>query len=167
MLGIMVLAASTVGTYIVAYTVTYAQTTLQLPARTGFIAEVASYFVTTATPAAFTLVLGMALLGGLGNFWCGSFFAGLAEALPQSIRSSGFATVYSVAIAAFGGTTQLGITWLIHVIGSAVAPAWYLVGVTAISQVALMLFPETAPARQGPYSSVAIQRSAPARASAR
>jgi hypothetical protein len=50
----------------------------------------------------------------------------------------------------FGGTTQLVVTWLIHVTGSAVAPAWYLMGATAICQVALMLFPETAPVRQRP-----------------
>ncbi|HTT01410.1 MAG TPA: MFS transporter [Steroidobacteraceae bacterium] len=186
-LGFLVLAAGTIGSYIIIYTVTYAQNTLQLPARTGFIAEVASYIVTipaillggylsdrygrwpinvwsnlaflvaiypifawvAAMPSAFTLVLGIALLGGLGNFSLGSFSAGLAEALPQSIRSSGFATVYSVAMAAFGGTTQLVVTWLIHVTGSALAPAWYLVAATAIGQVALLLFPETAPVRQG------------------
>ncbi|HTX05916.1 MAG TPA: hypothetical protein VMD06_08825, partial [Steroidobacteraceae bacterium] len=58
-----------------------------------------------------------------------------------------FGTAYASAIALFGGTTQLVITWLIHVTGSAIAPAWYLVGVTAIGQLAYMLFPETAPVR--------------------
>jgi MFS transporter, MHS family, citrate/tricarballylate:H+ symporter len=185
-LGLIVFAASTVGTYITTYTVTYAQNTLHLSARTGFIAEVASYAVTAptvllggylsdrygrwpinvwsnlaflaaiypvfawvaATPSTLTLVMGMGLLSVLANFCFGSFMAGLAEALPRNIRSSGFATVYSVAIAAFGGTTQLVVTWLIHITGSALAPAWYLVGVTAVGQVGLMLFPETAPARQ-------------------
>ena len=54
--------------------------------------------------------------------------AALTESLPRSIRSSAFGTVYSVSIAAFGGTTQLVVTWLIHVSGSAMAPAWYLLG---------------------------------------
>lgn len=191
-LGLIVLAASTVGTYIFTYIVTYAQTTLHLPARIGFIAELVNYLVTipailiagwlsdrvgrrpiniwgnlafliaiypvfvwvAAKPSAVTLVLGMMVLGALGNVSFGSFCAGLAEALPQNIRGSGFATVYSVAVAAFGGTTQLVITWLIHVTGSALAPAWYLVGATAVGQVALMLFPETAPVCQGPYSSL-------------
>ena len=97
----------------------------------------------------------MALLGALGNLCYGSFSAGLAEALPERIRSSGFAIVYSVAIAAFGGTTQLVITWLLHVTGSALAPAWYLVGATAVGQVALLLFPETAPVRRGADPSAA------------
>lgn len=189
-LGLIVLAASSIGTYIITYTVTYAQNTLRLPARTGFLAEMASFVVTipaillggywsdrygrwpvnvwsnlaflaaiypvfawvAAAPSAVTLVLGMTLLGVLGNFGYGSFSAGLAEALPESIRSGGFATVYSVALAAFGGTTQLVITWLIHLTGSALAPAWYLVGVTAVGQIALLLFPETAPVRRGAIS---------------
>jgi MFS transporter, MHS family, citrate/tricarballylate:H+ symporter len=190
-LGLIVLATSTIGTYIFTYIVTYAQTTLHLPARVGFIAELLNYLVTIPTiliagwlsdrvgrrpiniwgnlaflvaiypvfawvaarPSAVTLVLGMAVLGSLGNFSFGAFCAGLAEALPQNIRSSGFATVYSVAVAAFGGTTQLVITWLIHLTGSALAPAWYLVGATAVGQVALMLFPETAPVRRSRHSS--------------
>ena len=48
--------------------------------------------------------------------------------------------------ATFGGTTQLVVTWLIHITGSAMAPAWYVIGATAIGQVALMLMPESAPA---------------------
>ena len=185
-LGVIVLATSTVGTYIFTYIVTYAQTTLHLPARIGFIAELVNYLVTIPTiliagwlsdrvgrrplnvwgnlaflvaiypafvwvaakPSAFSLVLSMAVLGSLGNISFGAFCAGLSEALPQNIRSSGFATVYSVAVAAFGGTTQLVVTWLIHVTGSALAPAWYLVGATVVGQVALMLFPETAPVRR-------------------
>jgi MFS transporter, MHS family, citrate/tricarballylate:H+ symporter len=191
-LGLIVLAAGTIGTYIFTYIVTYAQNTLQLPARTGFIAELANYLVTVpaillggylsdrygrrpiniwsnlaflvaiypvfawiaAKPSAVTLVFGMMLLGVLGNVSYGSFSTGLAEALPQNIRGSVFATVYAVAIAAFGGTTQLLITWLIHVTGSALAPAWYLVAATAVGQVAMQLFPETAPSRQGTYTRI-------------
>jgi MFS transporter, MHS family, citrate/tricarballylate:H+ symporter len=198
-LGLIVLATSTIGTYIFTYIVTYAQTTLHLPARVGFIAELGNYLVTIPTiliagwlsdrvgrrpiniwgnlafliaiypaflwvaarPSAVTLVLSMAVLGSLGNFSFGAFCAGLAEALPQNIRSSGFAGVYSFAIAAFGGTTQLVITWLIHVTGSALAPAWYLVGATAIGQVALMLFPETAPVLRGRHIGTHAPATAP------
>jgi MFS family permease len=192
-LGLIVMAASTIGTYIVTYTVTYAQNTLHLPARTGFIAELASYAVTipatllgghlsdrygrrvvniwgnlgfliaiypvfvwvSGRPSAVSLVLGMMLLGILGNLWFGSFFTGLTEALPQNVRSSVIATVYSLSVALFGGTTQLVITWLLHVTASALAPAWYLVGATGAAQAAVLLFPETAPARQACYSNPA------------
>ena len=51
--------------------------------------------------------------------------------------------------AAFGGTTQLVITWLIHVTGNPIAPAWYLTGAAMIALIALMLLPESAPVRLG------------------
>jgi MFS transporter, MHS family, citrate/tricarballylate:H+ symporter len=94
------------------------------------------------------LIAGMTLLSGVANLTYGSFFAGLAESLPRAIRGSGFGIVYSVAVAAFGGTTQLITTWLIHVTGSAMAPAWYMVGAAFAGQVALLLMVESAPLRQ-------------------
>ena len=87
----------------------------------------------------------MIFLNAVSGITAGAFYAALAESLPQSIRGSGFGITYSVAIAAFGGTTQLVVTWLIHVTGSPVAPAWYLTGAVAIGQIALMCMPESAP----------------------
>jgi MFS transporter, MHS family, citrate/tricarballylate:H+ symporter len=98
-----------------------------------------------ATRTEFTFISGMIVLSVMASITGGSFYASLAESLPKSIRVSGFGITYSVAIAAFGGTTQLVVTWLIHVTGNPVAPAWYLTGAAAIGQVALMLFPESAP----------------------
>ena len=98
-----------------------------------------------AAPSEAKLVAGTTLLSALSFCRLGPLLAGLAEALPCAIRSSGLGTVYSLAIAAFGGTTQLVITWLIHLTGSSIAPAWYLVGATAVGQIAYMLLPETAP----------------------
>jgi len=40
------------------------------------------------------------------------------------------------------------VTWLIHRTGSAMAPAWYLLVATSIAQIALMLFPESAPGQR-------------------
>jgi MFS family permease len=93
------------------------------------------------------LFTAMTALSAAGSFNAGSFYAALAEGLPKTIRGGGFGTVYAISIAAFGGTTQLAVTWLIHATGSAMAPAWYLVGATAIGQIALMLLPESAPVR--------------------
>jgi MHS family citrate/tricarballylate:H+ symporter-like MFS transporter len=186
-LGLVVLATGTIGNYIFAYLVTYAQDTLHMSARAGFIAETAGnvlsipamllggwlsdrhgrrpvnvlgnlaelvlilpvflWVVNTHSPVA--LIVGMSALSVAFNFNAGSFYACLAESLPQTIRGSGFGTVYSVSIAAFGGTTQLVVTWLIHVTGSAMAPAWYLMGATAIGQVAVLLMRESAPVRLG------------------
>ncbi len=100
-----------------------------------------------AVRSAFALTAGVSLLIAVSFFIWGSFHAGLAESLPKSIRSSAFGVIYSISMAAFGGTTQLVTTWLIHVTGNAMAPAWYLTGAVVLGQIALMLMPESAPAR--------------------
>jgi MFS family permease len=93
------------------------------------------------------LISGMTILGVFVNLNFGSFCATLGEGLPKSIRVTSFATVYSLAIAAFGGSTQFIVTWLIHTSGSAMAPAWYMFGATLVGQIAFMLIPESAPVR--------------------
>lgn len=100
-----------------------------------------------ATRSNFALIVGMSSLGGASAFFYGSFFAALAESLPKSIRGSGFGIVYALAIAIFGGTTQLIVTWLIHVTGSAMAPAWYWMSAATLGQIALLLMAESAPVR--------------------
>lgn len=100
-----------------------------------------------ASRSAAALLIGSGVLGLVGNLPFGAFYAAVAESLPQRIRGGGFAIVYAVAIAAFGGTTQLVITWLIRVTGSPIAPAWYMFVATAIGQAAMWMIAETAPAR--------------------
>jgi MHS family citrate/tricarballylate:H+ symporter-like MFS transporter len=185
-LGLVVLAAGTIGSYTFTYLVTYTQATLHMSARTGFVAETLGnvlsifamllggwlsdrrgrwpvnvwgnlFFLLMIYPAfllvvqmhsALVLIAAMTVLNVASSINSGSFYAGLAESLPKTIRGSGFGTIYSVSIAAFGGTTQLVITWLIHITGSAMAPAWYLTGAAAIGQIAYMLMRESAPVRQ-------------------
>jgi MFS family permease len=101
----------------------------------------------TSSRTVFALIAGVTVLNGMQNLIWGSYYAGLSESLPKTIRGSGFGVVYSVAIALFGGTTQLVATWLIHWTGSAMAPAWYLIVATAVGQAALMMVAESAPVR--------------------
>jgi MHS family citrate/tricarballylate:H+ symporter-like MFS transporter len=137
-LGLVILASGTTASYTFTYLVTYAQATLHMSARAGFITETIG----------FALGIPVILFGGWLSDKHGRWpIAGLAESLPKSIRSSGFGIIYSVSMAAFGGTTQLAVTWLIHVTGSAMAPAWYLIGSATFGQIALMLMAESAPAR--------------------
>ena len=106
-----------------------------------------AWVVATRSPVA--LVVGSSLVGFALCFYSGSFLAALGESLPREVRSSGLGTVYSVAIAAFGGTTQLVVTWLIHATGNPLAPAWYMLAATSATLGALLLFPESAPVRRG------------------
>lgn len=65
-----------------------------------------------------------------------------AEALPARVRAGGIGIVYAVAIALFGGTTQLFETLLIRWTGNPVAPAWYMMGAVAVALVGALFIPE-------------------------
>lgn len=91
-----------------------------------------------------TLLLATFILGALGQMGVAGFVA-LSEALPKRMRSAALATVYAAAISIFGGTTQLIITWLLHVTGNPMAPAYYLFAGAIVSLVAMGLMDETAP----------------------
>jgi len=91
-----------------------------------------------------TLLSATFILGALGQMGVTAFVA-LSEALPKHMRSATLATVYATSISIFGGTTQLVITWLIHVTGDPMAPAYYLFVATAVSLVAMIMMEETAP----------------------
>jgi MFS family permease len=103
------------------------------------------WIVTTRSTAA--LVIGGAVLGLTGSLGIGAFLPAFAESLPRAVRSRSVATVYAVSIAAFGGTTQLMVTWLIHRTGSAMAPAFYWLAGSLAALSAKLMIRESAPAR--------------------
>lgn len=100
-------------------------------------------------PGGWSLLFGFGLLSLIAALPFTAFYATFTEALPQQIRGGVFATVYAVAIAGFGGTAQLVVTWLLHVSGNPLAPAWYLLLAAAVGLVAMALMPETAPVKVG------------------
>ncbi len=77
----------------------------------------------------------------------GAIYAAITESLPRAVRARGFALVYSIPVAAFGGTTQLVVTWLLHVTGNPMSIGWYLTAVTAIGLMAMIAMQESAPVR--------------------
>jgi len=97
--------------------------------------------------SALALIVGPSLVAAIGGISGGAFYAALSESLPKRVRGSAFATVYAFSIAIFGGSTQLVITWLIHVSGSPMAPAYYLLTAYAAGTVAIALILESAPSR--------------------
>ncbi|WP_287192896.1 MFS transporter [Paraburkholderia sp.] len=66
----------------------------------------------------------------------------MAEQFPQSVRASGMSIVYAIAVAIFGGFSQLFVTLLIAWTGSALAPAGYLLVLSLISLLALFFVKE-------------------------
>lgn len=67
----------------------------------------------------------------------------LPELMPLRVRALGLAITYAVGVSLFGGTTQFVITWLIGATGSPMAPAWYVVGTSVITVLAILLLPES------------------------
>ena len=97
-------------------------------------------------PGAMSLLLGFGALSLIGSLPFTAFYATFTEALPQEIRGGVFATIYALAIASFGGTAQLVVTWLLHISGDPLAPSWYLLLAATVGLLAMSLMPETAPA---------------------
>ena len=102
-----------------------------------------------AAPGVLSLLVGFGLLSLISSLPFSAFYATFTEALPQEIRGGVFATAYAVAIASFGGTAQLVVTFLLHVSGDPLAPSWYLLFAAVVGLVAMALMPETAPVKLG------------------
>jgi MHS family citrate/tricarballylate:H+ symporter-like MFS transporter len=191
-LGLGYIASGTIGTYIFTYIATYAQATLHLSSRVGFIAETGGYLLgipislasgwlsdrygrkpinvwgnlafllliyptfawITGSGSAFAFMAGMITLSAVSSI--SAFYTSLAESIPRSIRGSGFGITYAMAVVIFGSTTQPVVTWLIHVTGNPSALAWYLTGAAILGQIAVTLFPESAPVKVAAKARAAI-----------
>ena len=64
------------------------------------------------------------------------------QALPARVRAGATGIVYALAIAIFGGTTQLFETLLIRWTGNPVAPGWYMMGAVIVALTGALLIPE-------------------------
>ncbi len=96
--------------------------------------------------SSFARLLGVSAgLTSLFDLAVGPIVIWLTESLPAVIRCSGVAVVYAVSIAIFGGTTQFGVTWLIRVTGSPLAPAWYWTVAAMVGLAAMWTVEESAP----------------------
>jgi MFS family permease len=96
------------------------------------------------------LALGPSFLGLIGSLRAGAFYTAVTESLPPRIRAGAFGLIYASMVALFGGTTQMVITWLLHVTGNPMALAWYLFAVSVMAGLAMLFIVESAPARAAP-----------------
>jgi MFS transporter, MHS family, citrate/tricarballylate:H+ symporter len=69
----------------------------------------------------------------------------ITESLPAAIRCGTLGTLYAVAIATFGGSTQVVVKWLTDATGSTLAPAWYMTGALAAGTCAAWMMGESHP----------------------
>jgi MFS family permease len=82
-----------------------------------------------------------AIMGTLLALGTPSVMLVLSERLPPSIRSGGIGIVYALAISIFGGSAQFMVKWLIGVLHSPLAPAWYMSGALLAGIAARLMLP--------------------------
>ena len=71
------------------------------------------------------------------------------QALPARVRAGAIGIVYALAIAIFGGSTQLLETLLIRWTGNPVAPAWYMMAAVIVALTGALLIPQPRRERSG------------------
>lgn len=115
-------------------------------------------FVVLTWPAFYLLSLGsmamaivaMLILGLLIAVFDGALSAAMAEQFPARIRSGAMAIPYNLVVSAFGGTVPYVATWLVASTGNKLAPAFYVMLLSAVTLVvAITSIRETAPRRGG------------------
>jgi nitrate/nitrite transporter NarK len=65
------------------------------------------------------------LCGAIGGFF-GPAPTALAEQFPIEVRSTGVSIAYNISVMVFGGFAPLIVTWLSKVLGTPVAPSFYV-----------------------------------------
>lgn len=149
--GVLLAIGSTVATYIsLFYYGTWAAKYLAMPQHyshaamllAGGITFVGALLVNYPSPGMLlTVVFVMVSFTTLGGV---PVMLLISELLPKRIRALGFALVYSIGVAIFGGFAQYFATQSIVLLDSLTAPAWYLGGGTLLSMLALLYVKEPA-----------------------
>jgi MFS family permease len=114
-----------------------------------FLLTLPAFYLIAHYRTVFVLYAASALLASLQCWGGGPTLTTVTESLPRRIRAGAVAVIYAISIAAFGGTTQFMITWIISVTGSPLAPAFYMMDGIAIGLIAMATIKETAPVKTG------------------
>jgi MFS family permease len=116
---------------------------LVLPRVIFTVAAYPAFMLMNAFKNAPTLFIVTGVLASIGALGGAVSLVIIPESLPKSVRSSGFAVAYALAVTVFGGTAQIVVTWLIRVTGDPLSPAWYLIASGIVGIAAMMMMKET------------------------
>ena len=114
-----------------------------LPRLVLMLSIVPLFMWLSGAPGAATLLTVSALLAALTAVFGTAGLVQVPELLPIAVRSTGLSLVYAIGTSLFGGTTQFVVTWLLAVTQNPMAPAWYVVAMSAVSMIALWMLPES------------------------
>lgn len=126
----------------------YGRRSVSIRPQVLFCLSIVPCFLWLTTARSATSFIGANLiLSGVQSFMYGAVYAAISESIPKRVRARVFALVYSIPVALFGGTTQLVVTWLLHVTGNPMAVAWYLTAVACVGLAAMLAMRESAPVK--------------------
>ncbi len=91
-----------------------------------------------------TTLLGLALIAFPVTFYVANLASALPALFPTESRYGAMGIAYNFSVAIFGGTTPFIIAALIAASGDDMAPAYYLMGTSAIGAVTIYFMKETA-----------------------
>ena len=104
---------------------------------------------------AVTLLTASSVMAGLSSFMGASLIVGVAESIHKDMRGATLGTVYAVAVAVFGGTTQPIIHALIEATHNPLAPGWYMMAFAGVGLIASLTFKESAHRRLAAHGAAA------------
>ena len=126
----------------------FGRRTVLIPALVLLMAvTLPSFALLVSHPTTTTLFVAMTLVSVPGGFVTGTMLVMITESFPPRMRCLALGTIYAVAVAFFGGTTQVVVAWLVHATGQPMAPAFYRMVALAIALLAVLNMPESSPAR--------------------
>jgi MHS family proline/betaine transporter-like MFS transporter len=107
-----------------------------------------------------TLFIGLLLVGLVLSVYEGTMPGTLPALFHTNVRYRTIAWTFNISISIFGGTTPLVASWLVHITGNNLAPAFYLMFVSVIGLiVVLTLFKDTSnKSLKGSYPNVENQQ---------
>jgi MHS family citrate/tricarballylate:H+ symporter-like MFS transporter len=121
---------------------------LVLPWLGLILLAVPTFYVLDAARSTSALFGATALLTLLHIFGSSAAILLFIQALPARVRAGSLSLVYALAIAIFGGSTQLVEKLLIRWTGSAIAPGWYMMVAVAAGLAGAMMIREPPRNRQ-------------------
>ncbi|MEM5396476.1 MFS transporter [Staphylococcus gallinarum] len=107
-----------------------------------------------------TLFIGLLLIGLVLSVYEGTMPGTLPALFHTNVRYRAIAWTFNISISIFGGTTPLVASWLVHITGNNLAPAFYLMFVSIIGLIVLLtLFKDTSKkSLRGSYPNVENQK---------
>lgn len=119
-----------------------------VPGILFLIGLIPGFWLVLHHPGTWSLYLFLSVFSALYSLSFTPQLTALTESLPMHIRAGTVATVYALAIAIFGGSTQMVVTGLLHVThGNHYMPFLYALGAMALGVTAMIFIPESAPVK--------------------